>query len=126
MTDIRFSTIDTPYKQTAAHKARQNKPVCFRHLSIRDVPKCVRISWHLYYITGRQEKQSIDFTKELTYFDRKALHNLKYYTWVEQQGKTVEQINELWNPDFWEDIFENEITYFDQLIEEFNQIVEKS
>jgi len=75
---------------------------------------------------GSIEKQSIDFTKELTYFDRKALHNLKYYTWVEQQGKTVEQINELWNPDFWEDIFENEITYFDQLIEEFNQIVEKS
>ncbi len=75
---------------------------------------------------GSIEKQSIDFTKELTYYDRKALHNLKYYTWVEQQGKTVEQINELWNPEFWEDIFENEITYFDQLIEELNQIVEKS
>ena len=101
---------------------------------IRKLREIYKIDYnHLYTkndalksFVGSIKKQSIDFTKELTYYDRKALHNLKYYTWVEQQGKTVEQINELWNPDFWEDIFENEITYFDQLIEEFNQIVEKS
>ena len=31
--------------------------------------------------------QSIDYLKELTYSDKKAVHNLKYFTWVEQQGK---------------------------------------
>jgi len=34
--------------------------------------------------------------KELNYYDRKAIHNLKYFTWVEQQGKEVEDLNQLW------------------------------
>lgn len=72
------------------------------------------------------QKLSFDYVKELTYYDKKALHNLKYYTWVEQQGKSIDEINELWNPEFWDDIFENEVKHFDQLIEEFNQLVEKS
>ncbi|MFA5403337.1 MAG: pyridoxal-phosphate dependent enzyme [Ignavibacteria bacterium] len=66
--------------------------------------------------------QNIDFFKELTYYERKAIHNLKYYTWVEQQGKTYEEILEQWNPDYWTDLFENEIGYFDELIEEFNNL----
>ncbi len=64
--------------------------------------------------------QSIDYFKELTYVDRKAIHNLKYYTWVEQQGKTYEEINAQWNPDYWTSLFEDEVEYFDQLINEFN------
>ena len=67
--------------------------------------------------------QSIDFFKELNYYDRKAIHNLKYYTWVEQQGKTYEEILEQWNPEYWRSLFEDEIEYFDQLIEEFNREV---
>ncbi len=59
---------------------------------------------------------------ELTYHDRKRLHNFKYYTWVEQQGKTVEEINELWDPEFWEDVFSEEvIKHWDELIVEFNK-----
>ena len=38
----------------------------------------------------------LDNMQELTYQDRKRVHNLKYYTWVEQQGKTVEELNALW------------------------------
>ena len=34
--------------------------------------------------------------QELTYPDRKAIHNLKYFTWVEQQGKEVADLNQLW------------------------------
>ena len=37
-----------------------------------------------------------DSMEELGYRDRKRIHNLKYYTWVEQQGKTVEELNALW------------------------------
>ncbi len=43
-----------------------------------------------------------DHLKELRYTDRKAIHNLKYFTWVEQQGKTVEELDALWTPAFWE------------------------
>jgi cysteine synthase len=66
--------------------------------------------------------QNIDFFKELSYYERKAVHNLKYYTWVEQQGKTFEEITDQWNPEYWTDIFENESGYFDKLIEEFNNL----
>ncbi|MDI6757191.1 MAG: pyridoxal-phosphate dependent enzyme [Endomicrobiia bacterium] len=62
----------------------------------------------------------IDWLKELGYQDRKAIHNLKYFTWVEQQGKTVEEINALWDPEFWEKIFAQSPEW-DRLIEEFNK-----
>jgi len=29
--------------------------------------------------------------------ERKALHNLKYFTWVEQQGRTVAELDRLWS-----------------------------
>ena len=29
---------------------------------------------------------TLDHVKELSYYDRKAIHNLKYFTWIEQQG----------------------------------------
>ncbi|HPB24792.1 MAG TPA: hypothetical protein PLE11_03445, partial [Bacteroidales bacterium] len=62
-----------------------------------------------------------DNIKELTYNDRKAIHNLKYYTWVEQQGKTYEEINQLWyDRNFWPDTF-NQVTYWDEKIDEFNE-----
>jgi cysteine synthase len=40
--------------------------------------------------------EGTDNMQELTYPDRKRIHNLKYYTWVEQQGKTVEELDDQW------------------------------
>jgi len=37
-----------------------------------------------------------DNMQELNYQDRKRVHNLKYFTWVEQQGKTVSELNDQW------------------------------
>jgi len=37
--------------------------------------------------------QSTDNMIELTYADRRRFHNLKSYTWVEQQGRAYEEIN---------------------------------
>ena len=37
-----------------------------------------------------------DSMAELGYRDRKRIHNLKYYTWVEQQGRTMAELNDLW------------------------------
>ena len=73
--------------------------------------------------TGSLERQAVDHFKELTYTDRKAIHNLKYYTWVEQQGKTYEEICAQWDPEYWREIFEEEATEFDRLIEGFNKEV---
>lgn len=72
---------------------------------------------------GTLSHQGIDYFKELTYYDRKAIHNLKYFTWVEQQGKTYEEILEQWSPEYWRQVFEEEVPYFDQLIEAFNKEV---
>ena len=72
---------------------------------------------------GPLAHQSVDYFKELTHPERKAIHNLKYYTWVEQQGKTSAELTEQWNPEYWRALFEDEVAYFDQLIEEFNQQV---
>jgi cysteine synthase A len=72
---------------------------------------------------GPLAHQSLDYFKELTFPERKAIHNLKYYTWVEQQGKTCDELNAQWNPDYWRELFEDEVVYFDKLIGDFNDQV---
>jgi cysteine synthase len=63
---------------------------------------------------------TIDYVQELTYYERKRIHNLKYYTWVEQQGKTYEEIQAQWyDPTYWSDI-PSHAEQIDALIEEFN------
>ena len=49
--------------------------------------------------------QSMDNLLDLTYPDRRRVHNLKYYTWVEQQGKTYEEIQAQWyERSYWMDV----------------------
>jgi cysteine synthase len=60
-----------------------------------------------------------DHVRELTYFDRRALHNFKYFTWVEQQGRTADELRELWNPDFWQQTFA-QVDEWDAQIADFN------
>jgi len=63
---------------------------------------------------------AIDNMEELTYYGRKRIHNLKYYTWVEQQGKTYAEIQKQWDDDqYWESIPAC-ADQIDALIEEFN------
>ncbi len=64
--------------------------------------------------------QSTDNLLELTYVDRRRVHNLKYFTWVEQQGKTYDEINAQWyQRDYWAGV-PNQVEEIDALIEEFN------
>ncbi len=67
--------------------------------------------------------QGIDWFKELGHRDRKAIHFLKYFTWVEQQGKTSEELNAQWSPEYWEEMFTGEIAGFERLIAAFNREV---
>jgi cysteine synthase len=67
--------------------------------------------------------ESTDNMLELTEFERKRVHNLKYYTWVEQQGRTYEEIIAQWDdPDYWTD-FQGQLDEMDELINEFNHRV---
>ena len=63
-----------------------------------------------------------DSMLELTYADRKRIHNLKYYTWVEQQGKDVEDLNALWydTEGTW-DAVHKQAAELDELIDAFNE-----
>lgn len=67
--------------------------------------------------------ESTDNMLELTYAERKRVHNLKYYTWIEQQGKTYEEIQAQWyDPDYWTEL-EDQAPEFDKLINQFNDAV---
>jgi cysteine synthase len=66
---------------------------------------------------------STDHLLELTYEGRRRVHNLKYFTWVEQQGRTYEEIMDQWyDDDYWTG-FQSQIPQIDGLIEAFNQKV---
>ncbi len=57
---------------------------------------------------------------ELSYLDRRRIHNLKYFTWVEQQGKTYEEIMAQWyDADYWTNI-QTQVNEIDALIDEYN------
>ena len=58
--------------------------------------------------------------KDLTYDDRKRIHNLKYYTWIEQQGRTSEELNDQWyDSSYWTEIAAQK-DEIDGLIKNFN------
>ncbi|MEN8173289.1 MAG: pyridoxal-phosphate dependent enzyme [Chloroflexota bacterium] len=64
--------------------------------------------------------QTTDNLEELRYVDRRRIHQLKYFTWVEQQGKTYDEIQEQWHDnDHWTQ-FQRQVPEIDALIDEFN------
>jgi cysteine synthase A len=67
--------------------------------------------------------QSTDNLLELRYTDRRRIHQLKYFTWVEQQGRTYNEIQAQWyDPEYWTSV-QNQISEIDTLIEAFNEKV---
>ncbi len=69
------------------------------------------------------EGQSIDNTIELTYYERLRIHNLKYYTWIEQQGKDAEELKSQWyDSEYWHRV-QQSVGAIDELIEAFNEEV---
>ncbi len=67
--------------------------------------------------------QGTDNMQELTYVDKHRVHNLKYFTWVEQQGKNYNDIPDMWyNNKYWTEI-KKQADQIDELIIEFNKEV---
>ncbi len=68
--------------------------------------------------------QRDDHVEELSYLGRKRIHNLKYFTWVEQQGRSAEDLDSLWyDEDLWDRIFDTLPATWDELIRSFNDRV---
>ncbi|MCF8372396.1 MAG: pyridoxal-phosphate dependent enzyme [Bacteroidales bacterium] len=63
----------------------------------------------------------IDHVLEMDYYQKKRMHNLKYFTWIEQQGKTVEELNAQWYDDnYWKSEYAM-VNDWDEKIKEFNE-----
>lgn len=76
------------------------------------------ISVKARYLDGN----TIAHFRELSYSDRKALHQFKYFTWVEQQGKSADELRRLWDESFWQDVFSpTRIAEWDKQINAFNE-----
>jgi cysteine synthase A len=66
--------------------------------------------------------ESTTHMHELNYYDRRRIHNLKYFTWIEQQGKELAELNSQWYDcaEYWERIHQ-QASEIDRLIEAFNE-----
>ncbi len=69
----------------------------------------------------------IDYVEELTYQTKKRVHNLKYYTWIEQQGHDVADLNAQWYDyeNYWGKLH-TMTAELDKLIEEFNKLIDEA
>ncbi len=67
--------------------------------------------------------QSTNWMLELSYYDKRRIHNLKYFTWVEQRGKSVEELEEQWNNENYFKKKLNSYKIWDEKIKEFNERV---
>jgi cysteine synthase len=67
------------------------------------------------YVEGVFHGAKTDWIKDGTPDMRRQWHNLKYYTWVEQQGKTVEELDAQRDPEWW--------VKHQQLVPEMDQLI---
>ena len=64
-----------------------------------------------------------DSMLELSYLEKKRIHNLKYYTWIEQQGKSIDDLDAQWyDREYWQRI-PDQVKDIDELICSFNDEV---
>ena len=67
------------------------------------------------------EAITVDHTLELSQIDKERIFNLGYYTWVEQQGTSLEEFESRRNQSFWDKHYTDMIS-LDPKIKEFNSL----
>jgi hypothetical protein len=69
---------------------------------------------------------SIDHVLELSQVDKRRVHNLKYFTWIEQLGKDIAELRAQWDDyrAYWGGL-RAQVSDLDRMIEEFNAEVAK-
>ncbi|HEX7603820.1 MAG TPA: hypothetical protein VF316_19515 [Polyangiaceae bacterium] len=65
---------------------------------------------------------TVDHFAELSHVDRKRIFNLGYFTWVEQQGVSLEEFNARRDQSFWRKLREM-LPVWDEMIADFNRQV---
>ncbi len=86
------------------------------HDEVGDYSEMDAARTHAQYLEGITP----NYLQDLSYEDQRRVHNLKYFTWVEQQGKTFEEIQSQWyDKNYWTN-FQKQIPDIDELINEFN------
>ena len=65
-------------------------------------------------------RRPTDHLIELTHVDRRRIFNLGYYTWVEQQGVSLEAFDRRKDQAFWQEL-QASVGAWDRLIEDFNR-----
>jgi len=68
--------------------------------------------------------QTPDYVDELDQDGKRRIHNLKYYTWIEQQEKGLDELNDQWHDyrTYWKRIHDM-VPAIDDRINEFNHMV---
>ena len=84
-------------------------------IGIYDESSCAEIIGQ--YLKGA----TTDNTLELNQREKERIFNLGYYTWVEQQGITIEEFEKRKNQNFWNNHFQYMLS-LDNQIKEFNSI----
>lgn len=75
---------------------------------------------------ARKRHERIFLYQEPSYFfeghqlNRSRWHNLKYYTWIEQQGKTIDELNRQKYQEYWQDQAKK-VEVIDQLINKYKK-----
>jgi len=64
---------------------------------------------------------TVDHTLELSQIDKERIFNLGYYTWVEQQGTSLDEFENRRNQSFWDNHYKEMIS-LDEKIKEFNSL----
>jgi cysteine synthase len=64
---------------------------------------------------------SLDHVLELSHVDKRRVHQLKYFTWVEQLGKSVDELRAQWSDhkNYWS-CLRTQTEALDRMIDEFN------
>lgn len=65
-----------------------------------------------------------DHTLEMTRRDRQRMFNLGYYTWVEQQGVSIDDFDARRDPGFWDGLMDL-VPLWDSMIDDFNAVVSR-
>jgi cysteine synthase len=67
---------------------------------------------------------SVDHVLELSQVDKRRIHNLKYFSWIEQQGKDLSELRAQWDDyrAYWGGL-RAQVGELDRMIEDFNEEV---
>ena len=109
--------IQLGYEADDIAKGRELRGKIANSDALKDVQAAIDFNRHLLGI-------KTDHTLELRHQDRKRIHNLKYYTWIEQMGKSPQELDAQWHdyPGYWDRIHRT-VEPIDRLIEAFNERV---